>query len=55
MVVECGLCGLEYDDVYRLTYCPHEAFEMHTVVSIGGKSKCCHTIEEADRFLRENR
>jgi hypothetical protein len=26
MKTKCEKCGLEYDDMYRLTYCPHDKF-----------------------------
>ena len=27
MRVVCGKCKLEYDDIFRWTYCPHDTFE----------------------------
>jgi hypothetical protein len=26
VIVTCETCALEYDDVYRVTYCPHNEF-----------------------------
>jgi len=51
MVVSCEDCGLEYDDVYRLTYCPHERFEMHCVVGgPDGVVGVARSIEELRRL-----
>lgn len=36
MIVTCDQCNARYDDVYQRTDCPHEHFEMCTVV-IDGK------------------
>ena len=53
MVVVCKECGENYDDVYRLTYCPHELFEMHTVaVNAEGEMKCCHSLEELHEHMK---
>ncbi len=47
MMVTCADCGERYDDVYRLTYCPHERFKMRTVVHRVGKPPItAHTIEQ---------
>jgi hypothetical protein len=52
MVVECPDCGLRYDDLYRLTYCPHVEFSMSTLVVRGdGSEKVCHSIEEMHQFM----
>lgn len=32
MTVTCDKCKTEYDDLYRLTYCPHEKFGMMTTI-----------------------
>lgn len=54
MIVTCEACGVQYDDVYRWTFCPRAAFEMHTVaVRADGQAKCCHTVEELDAWLGE--
>ncbi len=53
MVVTCKDCKREYDDVYHLTYCPHDYFEMHTQAVTSKGSKCCHSIEELEKFLDE--
>ena len=52
MIVVCKNCGLEYDDVYRLTICPHENFEMRCIVHAGKFSKLCTTPEEVNEFLK---
>lgn len=31
MIVCCPSCAAVYDDLYRLTFCPHLPFEMRTV------------------------
>lgn len=55
-VMVCNECRLAYDDTYRLTYCPHDAFAMRTVVgkTVDGKyvEKICTTIEEVEEFLK---
>jgi hypothetical protein len=51
MIVLCGACGIQYDDTYRLTYCPHEYFEMHCHVSVDGKDHVVHSLEELDRLM----
>jgi hypothetical protein len=54
MVVTCSQCGKSYDDVYRLTYCPHEKFEMNTVVWSGDRIiGVAHSVEELNRMLEE--
>jgi hypothetical protein len=54
MIVECLKCGKRYDDVYHWTYCPHDYFEMNTVVSRGdGIVGVAHTVEELNRMLEE--
>ncbi len=55
MVVTCSDCKVEYDDIYHYTNCPHEYFEMHTIVSTDHGSKCCHTIEEVDSFTNSKK
>ena len=52
MIVTCETCGVEYDDVYRRTYCPHPPFEMRCVVNVGKFSKVCTRVEEVDELLR---
>ena len=52
MTVTCETCGLSYDDVYRLTYCPHERFDMRCVVHVGKHEKVCTRVEEVDEFIR---
>ena len=48
MNVTCADCHLQYDDLYRVTYCPHQFFDMHTLTTINGVEYCCHSIEELD-------
>ncbi len=53
MKVTCGRCGKDYDDTYRLTYCPHAWFEMWTTV-VGGDGKVrgvAHTLEQLRRLM----
>lgn len=59
MVVTCDDCDEEYDDLYRLTYCPHERFEMSNHVygtlpdgSYGLKG-IATTIEELRRLTND--
>lgn len=51
MKVTCEKCDKEYDDTYRLTYCPHEWFEMHTKVH-GGDGRLLGIARDVDE-LRE--
>ena len=52
MVVTCETCQQSYDDTYRWTYCPHEAFEMHCMaVQADGTEKCCHTVESLQEWI----
>jgi len=51
-IVKCDKCGLEYDDTYRWTFCPHDTFQMDTLaVKGGGSMKRVHSIEELNTFL----
>lgn len=52
MMTTCETCHLQYDDVYRLTFCPHDAFEMRCVVNVGKFSKLCTRVEEVNEFIR---
>lgn len=57
MNVTCPDCHQRYDDVYRLTYCPHDEFPMRTVVGGVGpdgayRQAMAHTVEEASTFAR---
>jgi hypothetical protein len=55
MVVECPDCGLRYDDVYRLTLCPHDRFEMATAVYRGAEFVGIATsVPELRRMLGED-
>lgn len=55
MQTTCPDCGMAYDDTYRWTFCPHDAFEMHTLaVRADGQEKCCHSVEELDAWLRRD-
>ena len=50
-VVTCDKCGARYDDTYRLTYCPHQRFDMTTSVYRDGKFVGVATsLEELDRL-----
>lgn len=54
MIVTCDDCELDFDDVYRRTYCPHEWFEMRTTV-VGGDGKVrgvARTVEELRRMMK---
>jgi len=55
MTVTCGTCGKQYDDLYRLTICPHLHFEMHTTVvgSDGHVRGVARTVEELRRMMEE--
>jgi len=55
MVVMCSDCGRKYDDVYRLTYCPHETFQMQTIV-VGpeGVRGIATSVKELKRLLGES-
>lgn len=52
MITLCETCGLEYDDTYRLTFCPHEPFEMRAIAGRGDQVKVCTTVEELMEFMR---
>ena len=52
MRVFCDECDLHYDDTYRLTYCPHDGFNMVTLAVRGvGQTKVCRSIEELDAWM----
>jgi hypothetical protein len=52
MIVTCSSCHVEYDDVYRLTYCPHEPFAMRTVAVNGrGETKVCTSLDELQMWI----
>ncbi len=58
MILTCDDCELDFDDVYRRTYCPHEWFEMRNHVygplpdgSYGWKG-IATTIEELERLMQ---
>ena len=55
MTVLCETCGAAYDDVYRLTYCLHERFEMNCLVTVGKFSKICTRVEEVFEFINAHR
>src|SRR4051812_29074658 len=42
----CEDCGLSYDDVYKRTDCPHEAFQMHAMVASGDEVYIATTLED---------
>lgn len=52
MLTTCQTCSLEYDDIYRLTICPHEKFEMYTtVMKADGSTVVAHSIEELNKAM----
>lgn len=52
MYILCEECGVTYDDVYRLTICPHDGFDMMTLVMRSdGKSAICVTVEALRHWL----
>jgi len=52
--VTCPECGLEFDDTYRLTICPHDRFDMRTVAVNGaGEERICTTLGELTRHMVE--
>ena len=52
MMITCGDCGKQYDDVYRLTVCPHESFEMRTIVAgPEGVKGVARSVEELHRLM----
>lgn len=57
MKITCPDCRREFDDVYRLTYCPHDEFPTRTVIGGVGpdgqyRQAMAHTVEEASTFAR---
>ncbi len=54
MIVTCDDCELDFDDVYRRRYCPHEWFEMRTTVvgSDGKVQGVARTVEELRRLTK---
>lgn len=46
MYMNCEDCGLSYDDVYKRVDCPHEAFQMHTIVASGAEVYVATTLED---------
>jgi len=56
MNVTCEKCGRGYDDVYRLTYCPHDKFGMMTtIMRPDGSTGIATTLAQADRMLKGER
>jgi hypothetical protein len=56
MIVTCPKCGIYYDDVYKLTFCPHNKFEMNCTVGRGDKILgVAHSPEELQRMLAESK
>jgi hypothetical protein len=52
MQVTCAECGLDYDDTYRLSACPHDGFDMVVMAVRGdGMQRTCSTLEDLDAFL----
>jgi hypothetical protein len=56
-VVTCAYgCGLEFDDTYRWTFCPHATFEMHTTVVRPGQPDVIATsVEQLHALMNEER
>lgn len=51
-VVQCEICLLVYDDTYRLTWCPHDGFDMATMVVRGdGCVRVCTSLAEFWDFI----
>ena len=55
MEVICPTCGIEYDDTYRLTVCPHETFEMRTAVVVKGEERVATSVEQLNAWIEEDR
>lgn len=52
MKTTCKECDRTYDDVYHWTYCPHDYFQMRTVVVRPGKPDAiASTVEELDMLM----
>lgn len=52
MLVTCEECGIEYDDVYRRTYCPHKEFAMRQTLMLPDGSTSEHsTLESVDKAI----
>jgi uncharacterized protein (UPF0276 family) len=53
-VVHCADCLLVYDDTYRLTWCPHDGFDLVTTVVRGdGVRMVCASMAQMQDFLDE--
>jgi uncharacterized protein (UPF0276 family) len=53
-VVQCADCLLVYDDTYRLTWCPHDGFDMVTTVVRGdGVRMVCTSMAQMQDFLEK--
>lgn len=53
MIVRCEECFKVYDDIYRLTFCPHRSFSMHTIfVRPNGTEVLCKNLEELDEEIK---
>ena len=56
MRVHCEQCNLDFDDLYSLTFCPHEAFPMRThVTREDGKERVCTSMEELIAFFEKGK
>ena len=50
--VTCESCQQTYDNAYRWTFCPHDFFQMRTlVVGKDGTAKICRSVEELLSFI----
>jgi len=56
MIVTCEKCRATYNDTYRLTFCPHEQFEMNTTVgNASGIIGVAHSVEELKSMLGQEK
>ena len=56
MMVKCDKCGDVYDDLYRRTYCPHNQFQMHTIVAgPEGVRGIATTVEKCQKLMKERK
>lgn len=48
MRVHCSTCHEEYDDTYRDTGCPHDKFNMHTIMAKGHETFVVTTLDDME-------
>ena len=52
VMIEPGADSEAFDDTFRWTFCPHDAFEMRAAVTRGdGKELVCTSVAELMDFL----